>query len=107
MASTPITACCAAVQRHCSTDCQRPLADEVAALHAAWRKVKEARLAAEKNAEANAREREMLAWQVKEVAALGFDGGSWAETTIEAQAAGPRRLASGGSGRGAGRAVRG
>jgi DNA repair protein RecN (Recombination protein N) len=62
---------------------QRPLADEVAALHAAWRKVKEARLAAEKNAEANAREREMLAWQVKEVAALGFDGGSWAETTIE------------------------
>ncbi len=62
---------------------QRPLADEVAALHAAWRKAKEARLAAEKNAEANIREREMLVWQVKEVAALGFDAGSWAETTIE------------------------
>ncbi|GIK25246.1 MAG: DNA repair protein RecN [Betaproteobacteria bacterium] len=62
---------------------QRPLADEVAALHAAWRKAKEARLAAEKNAEANIREREMLVWQVKEVAALGLDAGSWAETTIE------------------------
>lgn len=62
---------------------QRPLADEVAALHAIWRKAKEARLAAEKNAEANAREREMLVWQVKEVAGLGFDAGSWGETTIE------------------------
>ena len=62
---------------------QRPLADEVAALHAALRKAKEARLTAEKNAETNIREREMLVWQVKEVAALGFDAGSWAETTIE------------------------
>ena len=62
---------------------QRPLADEVAALHAAWRKAKEARLAAEKNAEANAREREMLAWQVKEVAGLGFDAGNWADSAIE------------------------
>ena len=62
---------------------QRPLAGEVAALHAAWRKAKEARLAAEKNAEANIREREMLAWQAKEVAALGFDAGGWAETTRE------------------------
>jgi len=62
---------------------QCPLSDEVAALHAAWRKVKEARLAAEKNAEANAREREMLAWQVKEVEALGFDAAGWAETAIE------------------------
>ena len=62
---------------------QRPLAGEVAALHAAWRKAKEARLAAEKNAEANIREREMLAWQAKEVAALGFDAGGWTETTRE------------------------
>jgi DNA repair protein RecN (Recombination protein N) len=62
---------------------QRALAGEVAALHAAWRKAREARLAAEKNAEANNREREMLAWQVKEVAGLGFDACSWAETTIE------------------------
>ncbi|MCA1974902.1 MAG: DNA repair protein RecN [Caenispirillum sp.] len=62
---------------------QRPLAEEVASLHAAWRRAKEARLAAEKNAEANRREREMLAWQVKEVSGLGFDAGSWAETTSE------------------------
>ena len=34
------------------------------------------KLAAEKNAEANAREREMLAWQVKEISGLGFDAGS-------------------------------
>ena len=62
---------------------QRPLAGEVAALHAAWRKVKEARLAAERNVEANASEREMLAWQVKEVAALSFDASSWLETGLE------------------------
>jgi len=62
---------------------QRALADEVAALHAAWRKAKEARLAAEKNAEAHTREREMLAWQVKEVAELAFEADGWAETTLE------------------------
>lgn len=62
---------------------QRALAEEVAGLHAAWRRAKEARLAAEKHAEANRREREMLAWQVKEVTNLGFDAGSWAETTSE------------------------
>ncbi len=62
---------------------QRPLAGEVSALYAAWRKMKEARLAAEKNTEANVREREMLAWQVKEVAALGFAADGWAETTLE------------------------
>lgn len=62
---------------------QEPLAGAVASLHTAWRKAKEARLAAEKNAEANAREREMLAWQAKEVAGLGFDADAWAETAIE------------------------
>jgi DNA repair protein RecN (Recombination protein N) len=62
---------------------QRPLTEEVASLHAAWRRAKEARLAAEKHAEANRREREMLAWQVKEVTNLGFDAGSWAETASE------------------------
>jgi DNA repair protein RecN (Recombination protein N) len=62
---------------------QRALAGEVAALHGAWRKAREARLAAEKNHEALAREREMLAWQVKEVSALGFDADTWAETGLE------------------------
>ncbi len=62
---------------------QRPLAAEVADLHAAWREAREARLAAEKNAEAIGRERDMLAWQVKEVAALGFDAAEWAEISQE------------------------
>lgn len=62
---------------------QRLLADEVSALHAAWRNAKEARIAAEKNAEQYGREREMLAWQVKEVMALGFESGGWIETTHE------------------------
>lgn len=61
----------------------KPLVEEVAAIHAAWRKAKDERLTAEKNAEANIREREMLAWQVKELAALGFEAGGWAETTLE------------------------
>jgi DNA repair protein RecN (Recombination protein N) len=62
---------------------QRPLAGEVAALYAAWRRAREERLTAQKNAEANAREREMLTWQTKEVAGLGFDIGRWVETTLE------------------------
>lgn len=62
---------------------QRPLAGEVSSLHAAWRNAQEARTAAEKNAEALIREREMLAWQVREVAALGFEAGGWTETTLE------------------------
>ena len=62
---------------------QRPLAEEVAAAHAAWRRAKEARLAADRNVEANAREREMLAWQVKELAGLGFDASAWADTNLE------------------------
>jgi DNA repair protein RecN (Recombination protein N) len=62
---------------------QRPLAVEVAALHAVWRQAREARLAAEKNAEAMQRERDMLAWQVKELAALGFDAAQWQETSQE------------------------
>ncbi|MDR2239464.1 MAG: DNA repair protein RecN [Zoogloeaceae bacterium] len=57
---------------------QRPLAEEVAARHAVWREAKAARQAAEKDIETHAREREMLAWQVKEVAALDFDSGEWA-----------------------------
>lgn len=59
------------------------LVEEVAAIHAAWRKAKDERLTAEKNAETNIREREMLAWQVKELTALGFEAGGWAETTLE------------------------
>lgn len=61
----------------------RPLAAEVADAHAAWRRARDARHAAERDAEANAREREMLAWQVKELGALGFDAADWAQTNID------------------------
>jgi DNA repair protein RecN (Recombination protein N) len=79
-------------------DAQRDLLDahagvqaqvrEVGKLHGEWRKLRDARLAAEKDVEATAREREMLDWQVKELAALGFDLPGWQETEQE-----QRRLA--------------
>ncbi len=62
---------------------QRTLADEVASLHACWRKACAARRDAEKNGEAVAREREMLEWQFKEISALGFDASGWQEVTAE------------------------
>ena len=61
----------------------RALAAEVAALHGEWRRAKEARLAADKNAEANTRECDMLDWQIKELAALSFDLAGWEETNRE------------------------
>lgn len=59
------------------------LAREVAAAWAAWRKAREARHEAEKDVEAAARERELLEWQVGELAALGFDAVGWQETEQE------------------------
>jgi len=80
------------------TDAQRALLDahagatararEVATLFTAWRKAREARVAAEQDVEASARERELLDWQVKELEALGFDLSSWQDTEQE-----QRRLA--------------
>jgi DNA repair protein RecN (Recombination protein N) len=64
------------------------LAREVAGLHAAWRKLREAKLAAERDVAATTRERELLEWQVKELAALGFEPQAWLETEQE-----QRRLA--------------
>lgn len=64
------------------------LAREVASLHASWRKLREARHAAEQDVAATARERELLEWQVKELAALGFEPQAWQETELE-----QRRLA--------------
>lgn len=58
-------------------------ARKVAECHGAWQKAREARRAAQGNAEANAREREMLAWQVRELAALAFDPAAWAESNQE------------------------
>ena len=64
------------------------LARSVAEQHAAWRKAREARQRAEQDIEATAKERELLEWQVKELAALGFDPQAWQETEQE-----QRRLA--------------
>jgi DNA repair protein RecN (Recombination protein N) len=64
------------------------LARVVAERFAAWRKLREARQAAEQDVEASARERELLDWQVKELAVLGFEPQAWQETEQE-----QRRLA--------------
>lgn len=79
-------------------DAQRALLDahagatararEVAALFAAWKKAREARRLAEQDVEAAQREKEILEWQVKELAALAFDAQEWRETEAE-----QRRLA--------------
>lgn len=75
------------------TDAQRALLDthagvatlarEVSAAHATWRQAREARLAAERDGEATARERELLEWQVKELQALAFDPADWLEVEQE------------------------
>lgn len=59
------------------------LAREVQDLHADWRKLRDARLAAEQDVAATTRERELLEWQVKELAALAFDERDWLETETE------------------------
>jgi len=59
------------------------LAREVAGLYAAWKKLREARQAAEQDVAATARERELLEWQVKELAALAFEPKEWQETEQE------------------------
>ncbi len=64
------------------------LARAVAERHAAWRKLHTARLAAEQDVAASARERELLDWQVKELETLGFGPQAWQETEQE-----QRRLA--------------
>jgi len=64
------------------------LVRDVSAAHAVWRKANAARQAAEKDVAATTRERELLEWQVKELAALGFDAQEWQETEQE-----QRRLA--------------
>ena len=59
------------------------LAREVAAAHGAWRAARAARQAAERDVEATLRERDLLEWQVKELAALGFDAAEWQEIEQE------------------------
>ncbi len=59
------------------------LARDVSSTYAAWRLAREAREAADKDVEATVRERELLAWQVKELDALAFDSAGWQETEQE------------------------
>jgi DNA repair protein RecN (Recombination protein N) len=59
------------------------LLKDVAAAYAAWRGARQARTAAEQDSDAVNRERDLLAWQVKELQALDFDPDSWQETEQE------------------------
>lgn len=60
-----------------------PLTKEVADAYRHWKRLREARENAERDADAGLREREMLEFQVKELDQLGFDGAVWAEENIE------------------------
>jgi len=64
------------------------LSREVAARFAEWKKAREARRLAEQDVAAAQREKEILEWQVTELAALAFDPQEWRETEAE-----QRRLA--------------
>ncbi|MCF8149777.1 MAG: DNA repair protein RecN [Burkholderiaceae bacterium] len=59
------------------------LAQDVTTAHGVWRTARDTRQSAEKDIEASARERELLEWQVKELAALAFDAAGWQETEQE------------------------
>jgi len=64
------------------------LAGEVAVAYTVWRNASAARQVAEKDVAATTRERELLEWQVKELAELNFNALEWQETEQE-----QRRLA--------------
>ncbi|HSN22401.1 MAG TPA: DNA repair protein RecN [Usitatibacter sp.] len=64
------------------------LAREVAALHGAWRRLAEQRAARERAQASSARERELLAHEIRELDALAFDPAAWEEDQAE-----QRRLA--------------
>ena len=75
------------------SDAQRALLDthaggialvrETGATYSAWRQAREALQTAEQDVEATARERELLQWQVNELAALDFDENGWQDTETE------------------------
>lgn len=60
-----------------------PLVEEVAAAYAAWQRLRRAREEAERDAEAGARERELLEWQVNELETLDFTDDRWEEENRE------------------------
>ena len=59
------------------------LAAEVAALYAAWRRVAEQRAARESAQKTSARERELLAHEVRDLEALAFEPAQWQEDQAE------------------------
>src|SRR5690606_27327128 len=59
------------------------LAGDVARIYRDWQKFKNARANAERDAEASAKEREMLEWQIKELELLDFDAQQWQEDNQE------------------------
>jgi DNA repair protein RecN (Recombination protein N) len=65
-----------------------PLAREVAARHGAWRRLAEQRAARSKAQASSARERELLAHELRDLEALAFDPARWEEEQAE-----QRRLA--------------
>ena len=58
-------------------------AREVAARHASWRKLADQRGAREKAQGASARERDLLAHEIRDLEALGFDARQWGEDQAE------------------------
>ncbi|WP_220635360.1 DNA repair protein RecN [Georgfuchsia toluolica] len=59
------------------------LANDVAKAYRNWQKIRDARENAESDAEASAKEREMLEWQVRELETLGFDAQQWQDDNQE------------------------
>ncbi|NLF55069.1 MAG: DNA repair protein RecN [Thauera phenolivorans] len=59
------------------------LAAEVAASHRAWQRALELRREAEADSASSERERELLAWQLRELDELHFDAAEWAELNAE------------------------
>ena len=59
------------------------LARDVAQRHRAWLRLAQARREAERNAASLSREREMLAWQLRELRELAYDPQQWQETQQE------------------------
>lgn len=59
------------------------LAVEVGTLHREWQRLARLRREAEADSASSARERELLAWQLRELDELGFEAGEWEETNLE------------------------
>lgn len=59
------------------------LAADVGARYRHWQDCRRRREAAEADAEASARERELIAWQLRELDELGFDAAQWLDVNAE------------------------